>query len=744
METFFKELYELDEPDESSGDVTNLLATIKASRPSLPRTSLASLRRQLTHPSRDSQPVRRTVSAPLIKTPLPNVSPNEPVVIEDTPVRRATTRVSDYPLIDGPSIPRSNADAHPHISADPVKMLAGTNKKRKRGKSEEVLPEAQQIFKGLRFYFIPNDDVSPARKLRIKKAVERGATWIKEWQEGITHVIVDRHLSYNDILKFLQLSSMPVCRISSAKIAGCLQDQSSMVVVNELYPAECIQFQMLVNPNQRAYQVQGRQEKSIPNQKENMIASTKSLPLKPEKGVTNQPGQTPTRTEPSQQSSGEQPPAENITSSSPLIAPGDILPSLESQDRLPDALDEAIQETIAVKDLPLDDDDEASPRSSMIRDPDSDDSEKEADPSKVPNTTANKPWQAKFSCMTKHTKADNQENPNARTIEILQQMSDYYDRTKDHWRTLAYRRAITALKRQPRKITTAASALAIPAIGARLADKIEEIVLSDRLRRLENTGLDDRDTALQLFLSIYGVGTAQASQWIDRGYRTLADLVAKASLTKNQKIGIDHISDFAARIPREEVERHGKLVRDAVGKVDSSIEVTIGGSYRRGAADSGDVDFIVTKPGAGVEVLRTITLDAIIPRLFASGYLKASLAAGTSRSSGSKWHGCACLPSSASIEKKDIWRRIDFLLVPHDEIGAALIYFTGNDIFNRSIRLLASKKGYRLNQHGLWRDVMRGRARERITQGSLVEGRSERRIFEILGVPWRPPEHRIC
>ena len=77
-------------------------------------------------------------------------------------------------------------------------------------------------------------------------------------------------------------------------------------------------------------------------------------------------------------------------------------------------------------------------------------------------------------------------------------------------------------------------------------------------------------------------------------------------------------------------------------------------------------------------------------------------------------------------------------------MGAALIYFTGNDIFNRSIGLLASRKGMRLNQRGLWRDVLRGKGRERVTQGSLVESRSERRIFEVLGVPWRRPEERIC
>lgn len=67
----------------------------------------------------------------------------------------------------------------------------------------------------------------------------------------------------------------------------------------------------------------------------------------------------------------------------------------------------------------------------------------------------------------------------------------------------------------------------------------------------------------------------------------------------------------------------------------------------------------------------------------------------------------------------------------------------GNDIFNRSLRLLASTKGFRLNQRGLYKDVMRGKGREKITEGTLVESMDERKIFAALGVPWRPPEHRI-
>jgi DNA polymerase IV len=83
-------------------------------------------------------------------------------------------------------------------------------------------------------------------------------------------------------------------------------------------------------------------------------------------------------------------------------------------------------------------------------------------------------------------------------------------------------------------------------------------------------------------------------------------------------------------------------------------------------------------------------------------------------------------------------------MVPETELGAALIYFTGDDIFNRSMRLLSSKKHWRLNQRGLYKDVMRGPGRAKLNEGTLMEGANEKKIFEILGVPWRPPEQRIC
>lgn len=236
-------------------------------------------------------------------------------------------------------------------------------------------------------------------------------------------------------------------------------------------------------------------------------------------------------------------------------------------------------------------------------------------------------------------------------------------------------------------------------------------------------------------MKVYGAGFVHASNWVRQGFTTLDELLQKADLTENQKIGIDHFEDFQERIPRAEITQHGEIVRQAVHKLDPAFQITIGGSYRRGAKDSGDIDFIITRPETGIDHIRAVVVEQLVPALFSQGFLKASLAA--TSNDGSKWHGACCLPGNKT------WRRVDFLLVPWAEMGAALIYFTGNDIFNRSLRLLASTKGFRLNQRGLYKDVIRGKKWERVTEGTLVEGRDEKRIFEILGVPWRPPEHRI-
>lgn len=67
-----------------------------------------------------------------------------------------------------------------------------------------------------------------------------------------------------------------------------------------------------------------------------------------------------------------------------------------------------------------------------------------------------------------------------------------------------------------------------------------------------------------------------------------------------------------------------------------------------------------------------------------------------------------------------------------------------NQHFNRSMRLKARKLGYRLNQRALYKDVARDpKTGLKLTEGVRVPCRTEKDIFDKLGVPYRPPTERI-
>lgn len=632
-------------------------------------------------------------------------------------------------------------------------------------------PEHKQLLKGKIIYFYPNDDIDSGRRLRIHKVIQLGAAWVTRWRDDITHIMLDdTEYTYSKLLNHLNKAGLPVgSQDSAVEIILTLPKRRLVLVKFDPYVPQCIQFGTLLDPTAQRFAIKGTPQPAQPTQlvESSQPSGSSQVSLKIKASKRQLAAQSSQKTD-----------SQHIESLPPVPSGGDAAPTSSSEeaivkdsfttpssepneeppvevaDRFNDALTQAIQEAKALAHLPLDEDeDDKSPPPTPVNEEGEDTDEEPAKP--APKQRKHIHFVSKasmlrdrglnlntFQCMDPSNRNYSaQQNPNARTIQILEEMCKHYDQMQDHWRTLAYRKGVTTLKKQTTKITTAKQAAALPFIGQRLAEKIEEIVLTDRLRKLDNTRDDTLDSVLRLFLGVYGAGLVQANKWIQAGYRTLDDLRTKAKLTDSQAIGLEHYNDFNSCISRAEVKAHGAVVINVLKNIAPDFKATIMGSYRRGAKDTGDIDMIMTCPSASVATLRTIVFDQLVPHLFRTGFLTASLA--TSRSndperSGTKWHGASCLPGS------EIWRRIDFLLVPEEELGAALIYFTGNDIFNRSVRLLARKKGMRLNQRGLYKDVQWGSKGEKLNEGVLVEGRDEKRIFEVLGVPWREPGERIC
>ncbi len=72
----------------------------------------------------------------------------------------------------------------------------------------------------------------------------------------------------------------------------------------------------------------------------------------------------------------------------------------------------------------------------------------------------------------------------------------------------------------------------------------------------------------------------------------------------------------------------------------------------------------------------------------------------------------------------------DLRVVPPESFGAALQYFIGDKYHNIAVREIAIKKGYKLNEYGLFKE------------NKIIAAENEKEIYEKLGMAWMPPEMR--
>jgi DNA polymerase/3'-5' exonuclease PolX len=256
--------------------------------------------------------------------------------------------------------------------------------------------------------------------------------------------------------------------------------------------------------------------------------------------------------------------------------------------------------------------------------------------------------------------------------------------------------------------------LLLPNIGKRIAEKIQEILDTGHLRK--NDQEPESVKILKEFLKVYGVGPKLAQQFYQEGMRSLDDLRKRDDLTHAQKIGLQYADELQERIPRHEVASITEIVKRDLYELDPDLIAETLGSYRRGAETCGDIDVLVYSK---TDKTTLGLMEKIVHKL------KKSIITDVIASSGTTFRGICRLGSNPH-------RRLDILITPKSEVGAAQLYFTGNDVFNRSIRLLAEKKGMILNQHGLYL----------LDTKKKVAGATEKDILEALGVPYRPPEER--
>ncbi|XP_072513756.1 DNA polymerase lambda [Salminus brasiliensis] len=323
------------------------------------------------------------------------------------------------------------------------------------------------------------------------------------------------------------------------------------------------------------------------------------------------------------------------------------------------------------------------------------------------------------------------ENHNKHITDKLEQLAKAYTHTGDKWRALSYSKAVNALKSYHKPITSYQEAYQIPGIGKAMASKIEEIMESGHLRKLDNFG--EAVSVMELFTNIWGAGAKTAQLWYQQGFRTLEDLRTKATLSPTLQIGLKHYDDFLDRMPRSEAAAIEKTVKEAAHSVNPELLVMACGSYRRGKATCGDVDVLITHPDG---ISHKGVFSGVLHVLHNSGFLTDDLVSHEENGEQKKYMGVCRLPGPGQRH-----RRLDVIVVPHDEFACAILYFTGSAHFNRSMRALAKTKAMSLSEHSLNCNVVRNRG-VKVVPGRALSTLTESAVFQHLGIPYRAPHER--
>lgn len=76
-------------------------------------------------------------------------------------------------------------------------------------------------------------------------------------------------------------------------------------------------------------------------------------------------------------------------------------------------------------------------------------------------------------------------------------------------------------------------------------------------------------------------------------------------------------------------------------------------------------------------------------------------------------------------------QQVNLFKATPENIGAMRMTYTGPKYYVIAYRVRAKKRGWLLNQYGLWDE-----------KGNLLESRHEEKIYELLGKTWKHPKYR--
>ena len=344
----------------------------------------------------------------------------------------------------------------------------------------------------------------------------------------------------------------------------------------------------------------------------------------------------------------------------------------------------------------------------------------------------------------------NTASKNSVIINVLSAVKKYYNSISNRIRVNVYERAIYQLKKWPYPIKSGRDVLHLQGIGKGIIEKIDiilatgtlpiidekKIIVEDLFNRdgykngdMSVKNLEDLRTVLvfgEKFVvrlkNDFGITTVSELEKrladIDKSDKSDKSDKANIPLTRQQSIGLKWHSDLNKPVPRSETQSFYNKILDTpaiISLIDKyKLIIKLAGSFPSGKKSSKDIDLLIATPKPEY-ITRDHLLRKVVNAIKTAGFcLKLEMldhgTKGTHKMASvialsqgnTKFLGL--MTSRDKNSEECIYRHVDIRLVTYKAYPFARFYYSSGKVFNIMIRSALKKKGYKLNEWGLWYD----------------------------------------
>jgi DNA polymerase (family 10) len=257
----------------------------------------------------------------------------------------------------------------------------------------------------------------------------------------------------------------------------------------------------------------------------------------------------------------------------------------------------------------------------------------------------------------------------------------------------------------------------IPGVGISIAEKIEEFFKSGKIKYLEDFK-KKWPVKVDEFMNIEGIGPKTVRHLYEKLKVKDLDGLEKA-LKKNKISGLEGFGEKSQEKILKNIEFHKKaggrailgfimpeirVMKENFEKIKGVERADVAGSVARRKETIGDIDFLIISKNPK-PVMDYFTIMPETDSVLAYGDTKSSVR----------------LKNGLDA---------DIRVIAPESYGAALMYFIGSKEHNIALREIAIKKGWKLNEYGLFKGT------------KMIAGKTEEEIYEKLGLKYIEPEMR--